>query len=501
MTTQAGIEYLKSLSSVSSSSNRSSDLAIINASTATSVKNITTTRYLAPLTLEAAASVSAASAMPTPPSRFTKDVNPVPFVCQLPGPNDSLQTTRQLAYSLAVLQALNHEDDLSSDTLKWRHRTLDSSEEKDRLETLAVQILKEFADETMKDAATVAEVVQLSPVLDINQSRFLLNVFIDAVNGSEMLQFYSLEGLAKVIQGAAPRSIDSNDLVTILRTLHKRLRFTHSASHRYRLLLAVSRVLDAMADAHVGDVDRIDLHEPLTELLRESELGENPYLTFQAAYATQALLNVSDNEDIWQAGFRRGWLILKGGAGFAKMPDPKEVKDALEGLEKLYKAGKGGVRMLKDVFKAIRTREMPTFTVKEGLKFKRAWYRALRIAESYIQTGKLVQFKELVTTSPCRHQPMFQWGICHLLGRFAADTHWDLGARIDAIVFLKALYQADSIWTRQKEVDQVISDALTNVVSKDGTHFEGISVLRAIPMFTFSPDETDQRRLIMTFFF
>ncbi|KAF9953188.1 hypothetical protein BGZ72_005613, partial [Mortierella alpina] len=337
---------------------------------------------------------------------------------------------------------------------------------------MAVQIIKAFAEDTMKDTAAVAEVVQLTPVLNNDQSRFLLKVFIDTVDGSEMLQFHSLKGLAKVVRGAAPGSIDSNDLVSILRSLHKRLRPTHSPSHQYRLLDAVSRVLDAMVDAHVGDVDRINLHAPLTEFLRESEWSEDPYLTFQAAYATQALLNVSDNENIWHAGLRRGWLILKGGAGFAKMPDPREVKDALEGLERLHEAGKGGVRMLKYTLEAIKTGESPTFTVKEGLKFKRAWYRALRIAESYIQTGKLVHFKELVTTSPCRHQLMFQWGIVQLLGQFAGEKQWDVEPRRDAVAFLGALYKTDSIWKRCEETDLIIPDMLAYVVSSNGADFK-----------------------------
>jgi len=108
------------------------------------------------------------------------------------------------------------------------------------------------------------------------------------------------------------------------------------------------------------------------------------------------------------------------------MPDPTAIGDALEGLENLYEAGKGGTRLLKDTLESIKSHERPTFTVKEGLKFKRAWYRALRMAESYIQNGRLLQFKNLVTTAPCRHQLMFQWGICQLLGQFAADTQWDL---------------------------------------------------------------------------
>ena len=127
------------------------------------------------------------------------------------------------------------------------------------------------------------------------------------------------------------------------------------------------------------------------------------------------------------------------------MPDPSEIKDALEGLEKLYEAGKGGTGMLKGALEAIKNRESPTFTVKEGLKFKRAWYRALRTAESHIQTGRLVHFKDLVTTAPCRHQHMFQWGICLLLGRFATDTHWSLEVRQEAVAFLGAIYRVDGI--------------------------------------------------------
>ena len=164
------------------------------------------------------------------------------------------------------------------------------------------------------------------------------------------------------------------------------------------------------------------------------------------------------------------------------MRDPTEIKDALEGLERLYKASKGGARMFKDALVAIKSRESPTLSKKEGLKFKRAWYRALRTAELYIQTGRLVKFKELVTTTPCRHQLMFQWGICQLLGRFAADTQWDLEARQNAVAFLGALHKDNGLWDQQKEVDQVIFDMLTNVVSSNGEQFKGMSISPAIPI-------------------
>ncbi|GJJ71728.1 hypothetical protein EMPS_04085 [Entomortierella parvispora] len=371
------------------------------------------------------------------PSLFNKNVNPVPYVCPLPGPDEPLLTTRQLAYCLALLQPSIQKSELSQDAREWRYQMLKTPNAKGRLESLSVQIIRTFQKDTTKDADAVVEVVQLAPVPDDHHSRDLFKTFIDTIN-------------------------------QVLGSLDKQLRSTHSESirNRYRLLLAVSRVLDAMVDAHVGDVD-INLHEPLTDLLQESESSKDPYLTYQAAYATQAVLNVSDDESIWRSGLKRGWLVLKGGAAFAQMPNLTDVKDYLEGLENLYEAGKGGVRLLKDVLGAIKNRESPTFSAKEGLKFRRAWYRAIRTAEAYIQAGKLVEFKGLITTAPCRQQIMFQWGICQLLGQFAADTQWDPDARKDAVAFLEALSSDSTIWKRQKEVGQVIFDALASLASNN----------------------------------
>ena len=387
---QAGVTHGNPLAS---SSSTTSTLSVVTTSKATAVSVASNPQQLPLPSSQAVASVAAASVASASPLFFSKDVEPEPDICRLPGPGELLKTTRQLAYCLALLQPSVQEDNLSEDDFKWRHSTLNNPAEKDRLETLSVQIVKEFIMDSIKNAALVAEVVQLAPVLNSEYSRSLLKNFIDTVDESEILHWHSLDGLAKVIQGAAPGSIDLDDLETILRSLHKRLRPTHSTHNQYRLLLATSRGLDAMTDANIGDIDHVDLHEPLTDFLGESESKENPYLAFQAAYATQALLNISDDEDIWHAGFRRLWIVLKSGAGFAKTPDLTEVKDALDYLEGLYEVGKGGARMLKEALMSIKNRESPTFTVKEGLKFKRAWYRALRTAESYIQTGRLAQFR------------------------------------------------------------------------------------------------------------
>ncbi|GJJ77520.1 hypothetical protein EMPS_09879 [Entomortierella parvispora] len=420
-------------------------------------------------------SLSAATSIQRSTKFFTKDVYPAPIQCSLPGPDEQLQSTYQLVHGLQLLQDSVHEQDLSPEALQWRHSTRNNLDEKDRLQTIAVQIVQTFRSNATKDATAVAEVVQLAPVLDSEYSRLLLTSFTDTICQSQHLHVHLVAGLVNVIQGAAHGSISSNDLVVVLQSLFKKLQSTHpeSTRDRHHLLLAISQVLDAMADADIGSLDRDALHGPLKDLLRELESSKDPYLTFQAEYAAQALLSVPDDESVLKAGFRRVWSGLKVVAGFANILDPSAIKDSLEALENLYESGKGGTRLLKDLRNAIKNNDHPTFSMKEGLRFKKAWYDALRRAEICIKAGGLVEFRNLVTTASYRHQFEFQWGICQLLGRFATNTRWDLEARKEAIVFIGELYKDSELWNRQEGVDQVIFDILTNVTTNDGASFEG----------------------------
>ncbi|KAF9907120.1 hypothetical protein EC991_011260 [Linnemannia zychae] len=424
--------------------------------------------------------LSMASGSANIPLLFSQKADRAPVVYHLPVPGEQLETTHQLAYCLALLHETIDETRLDPDTLKWRRNTLKNSDELVRMETITRQVVTKFIEDHEKNATIVEEVVQLAQVLHKETSRSLLASFVDTVSNSKLLHLHSMEGLARVIQCAPSGSIDSNDLVDILQVLYTRLQTIHSLSinHLCHLLLALSRVLDVMVVAQVGDVDRVTLHGPLTALLHELESHQNPYVAFQAEYATQALLNVSDNDTIWKAGFRRGWLVLRGAAGFAKMPDPREIKDALEGLEKLYEAGKGAARILNNAWVAYKTSEKLAFNTKEGFKFKRIWYPTLRSAEEYIQAGDLIGFKELVTNAPCRHELIFQLGICQLLGRFVVDKQWDLESRRSTLAFFGVLCQTDDVWNRHERVGQVIFDMTSILAAHHGSHLEAAKALQ-----------------------
>ncbi|KAF9916473.1 hypothetical protein FBU30_001329, partial [Linnemannia zychae] len=404
---------------------------------------------------------------------FDKDVNPLTFdMPSFPSPNCHLQDTRQLGVCLTLLNATNlSEDNLSQEERKWLLATRSNKNEIERLKKIANDVVGAFIKADIKDSEVIAEVIPLAFNLERSLHRRLLNSLIDVIDQSTLLDVDSLDGLAQIIQSADPGFINSDDLVSILRVLNNRLQKVHSeaVTHRYCLVFLISRVLDAMAAANVGDVDRINLHDPLASLLDMSKSNTDPYLSFQVEYATQALLNVSNDEKPWHAGFRRLWLTVSIGASFAKVPDPKEIKSMLEGLEKLYNEGRRDFITLKE---AINGKGRIEFTFKDGLQFKSIWYRAFRTAELYIQTGKLTYFEEFVLNTQCRDDRMFQVGVCQLLGQFVVDTRWELKTRQSAVAFIKALYQNETIWTLHDDTKQVIYDILFNLDCNYSTDFE-----------------------------
>ncbi|KAF9921976.1 hypothetical protein FBU30_007949 [Linnemannia zychae] len=404
---------------------------------------------------------------------FDKDVYSFAFdTWSFPSPNCHLQDTRQLSACLNLLCATElPEDELTQEVRTWVVATRSNTVELERLKKIAKDVTYAFIKTDPKDSGVIAEVVPLTYNLDRDLHHHLLNSFVDTINHSTLLNIDSLDGLAHVVQSADPGYINSDDLVSILQVLNNRLQKVHSeaVNYRYRLIFAISRVLDAMVAANVGDIDRINLHDPLTCLLDMSKSDTDLYLSFQVEYAAQALLNVSNDEKPWHAGFRRLWLALSVGASFAKVPDPTEIKTMLEGLEKLYNEGKRDFIALKE---AINNKGRIEFTFKDGLQFKSIWYRALRTAELYIQTGRLSYFEEFVINAQCRDDRMFQMGVCQLLGQFVSDTRWDLKTRQGAIGFIGALHRNESTWVLHDDAKQVIFDVLTNLESDHSIQFE-----------------------------
>ncbi|KAG0042387.1 hypothetical protein BGZ89_006918, partial [Linnemannia elongata] len=92
--------------------------------------------------------------------------------------------------------------------------------------------------------------------------------------------------------------------------------------------------------------------------------------------------------------------------------------------------------------------------MKEGLGSgqKRLWYTAIRAAYALAQAGRLKDLNTLIYEAPCRHDPLFQWGICQLLGEIASDNIWDTSVRLQAVDLFGELYRNDPLWGQDKSV-------------------------------------------------
>jgi hypothetical protein len=416
-----------------------------------------------------------------PDQIFAENVPPPTVEFKLPEADERLNNTPQLVYCLSLLHLSRSTDDqLDHVAENWLQVIEKDTDEQERLHTMATEVIRVFKRDELKDAKAVAEVVCLSPVLNKDTFHDLLREFYSGIDHSGLLNFHQLEGLAQLIQGANSGHLGADDLVKILDMLSKRLRDTHqqSTNHLYQLTLAVSHVLDAMADTKVTGLDRETLHEPLSNYLKELTNSSDPYLVYQAAYAYQALLCVPDNETAWQSALRRTGKVVQGVSGLVSAVKNLDLNKFIEGLGDIQKGVEGASAVAEivksayeDVASLAQSGKGFLDSLKEGFSFerKRDWYSALRGADTLIQGGEFATFRELVCRAQCRRDPAFQWGVCQRLGDIAANSMWDIDTRQDAIEFLGEIYRNDNVWGRQTSVKQWILNILTQLAASSGT--------------------------------
>ena len=407
------------------------------------------------------------------------NVQPPSIDVKLPEPDERLISTPQLAFCLGLLQFSGLPDiTLEPVAQKWLQVVGNDIDEQERLRVMATEVIRAYKRDEIKDAKIVTEVLYLAPVLAKDAHQDLLREFYTGVDNSGLLNVHQLEGIAQLIQGG-PSYLDADDLVKILGLLSTRLRDTHqqSTQHMHQLTLAVSHVLDAMADTNVTGLDRKTLHEPLSLYLKELKGSSDPYLVYQAAYAYQALLCVPDSETAWQAAMRRTGKVIKGVSGLVSAVKGLDLVKFMEGLGDIQK-GLEGVSKLAEVVKTAYDDVMTLRDsgqqfmncLQEGFSFdyKRDWYSALRGADTLIRDGELATLKRLVCEAPCRFDPAFQWGLCQRLGEIAANPMWDADVHRGAITFLGEIYRSDSVWGRQPSVMRWIINILMQLASSPG---------------------------------
>ncbi|KAF9171728.1 hypothetical protein BGX21_010253 [Mortierella sp. AD011] len=410
-------------------------------------------------------------------SIFPASVSPLTSTWTFPEPDGRVADTPQLVSCLGLLKQLP--DDLSEDALdpsarNWLKIASLNPDEKPRLETLALDLIRFFIRDEIKDKKAVAEVLCLAPVLGEEDTRVLLRQFQDHMEDSRILDISALRGLARLMQTATPEYLHAQDLIDVLLPMSKRLQETHAQSpdHILELTIAVSSVLDAMADIKVTGLDREGLHAPLLAYLADLQKTDDPHLRYYAAYAFQALLCVPDDESLWQATVRRTTKVVKGISGLVSAVKGLDLNGFIDGLYSIQEGFEGFqqvISLAKTAYEGVSAvyegEQDLMVSLKEGLTFnrKRAWYSALRGADTLIDGGDLMNFKVLVCTAPCRRELAFQWGICQRLGGIAANKLWDDKTRRGAVRFLGEIYCNDLAWGQLPPIKLYILNILSQL--------------------------------------
>ncbi|KAK3815578.1 MAG: WD40-repeat-containing domain protein [Linnemannia elongata] len=409
---------------------------------------------------------------------FPQNINPPVILITLPNFGARIDTTPQLALCIGLLpkvgDSINQQEVLSqvlsSDTTAqaaWINAMKQDPVEQQRLRWLGARMVEEFTKDTSKDSTKIAEMVLIGPVLDNELFRRLLSCTITAFDQAVLLDVDILHGLVQLVQSAPSRSLLSDDLVKILRVLRVRLQDTHQQTsvHPFHLMLAVSRLLDVMAEHKVQDLDRVEEHEPLSGVLSGLRGSSDPYLMYQVCYAFQALQYVPNNETPLQAVLRHSTGVVDGLVKVSAV-FKLDLTAVLEGLGKLQETLVGVVGVASSVYNGayslMESGQGVLESMKEGLGSgqKRPWYTAVRAAYALVQTGQLKDLNVLVYEAPCRRDPLFQWGICQLLGEIASDTIWDTNVRLRAVELLGELYSNDPKWGQ----DVSVSTWMLNII-------------------------------------
>ncbi|KAG0200185.1 hypothetical protein BGX33_011159, partial [Mortierella sp. NVP41] len=439
---------------------------------------------------------------PIPPTKlrldvFPQNVNKPTVRIHLPEFRARIDTTPQLALCIGLLGNLTQLENNSQDTLtdmtllNWVKAMEQDPIEKNHIRWLGTRMVEEFAMDPLKDSTEIAEIVLLGPVLDRGHYRRLLSCLIKEFEQSTILDVPLLQGLVQLVQSAPPGFLVADDLIKVLSILRIHLQGTHqqSSEHPYHLNLAVSRLLDVMADHKVQDLDRVVEHEPLSGVLSGLKDSSDPYLMYQACYAFQALQYVPDDETTWQAVLRHSQGAVEGAIkvyGITQL----DLSGLLEGLKEIQKTAEETVEAAKAGFEGFRTVfesgcgliESTQESFRSG--HRRSWYPALRVADGLVREGRLADLNRLICEVPCRQDPLFQWGICQLLGDIAVGPIWGVAIRQRAIDLLGELYRNDPEWGRDVRVKNWMAAILSQLetISDDAVKTSAHALLKGLQL-------------------
>jgi hypothetical protein len=304
---------------------------------------------------------------------------------------------------------------------------LDIRAEKEKAALLALSrsIVQAFV--ALDDGSKIiyaSEVAAISPWIDDDNYKQLFPAFCNAIahgsSDSKVPDTQLLSAFNTLLHCPQALRIGGDlDLGYPMLHLVKRLQtasFAAADANQYRLICALSAVLDAMNEVKAGGVSDIEVVQPFVRLLDSLCDNRELRLAQAARYARQALLgipsDVSPWKKLWDNTYKTGKAVAEV-AGAVSTLDPSKL---LEGLEKLAEVPEL-VKSIIDVVEPLSSLTESTWSTwkdARNLRNPAGWYVTLRYTDLLIRGNAKDLLKSLLDCPklPCRQDKEFLCGLC-----------------------------------------------------------------------------------------
>ncbi len=361
--------------------------------------------------------------------------------------------------------------------LAWcLQQTNGNAVQRERLTALAREVTECFGKRQGKDLTCLQEAAELAVIPNVGIYHALITHAAQALNPMlyAPLNSAAVQGLAVMVRNCpAPLlkkegGIRADTWTSLLSALLIRLDKVHKGDPApvKELIEAISQLLDAMVQAGVSGISRLQLQKPLADLLRDDE-KLNPHqdsdLAWQIRYAREALAYIPNDESTGEAVLRCLFAASKGVLGLASAIKSCDVDKLLESFDRFETAFDGAKELANTVGatgglkEAIKNAEemLASFqevqTSYEDRTRQKGWYTALQCLDMLIETKAWDKFEQFVRQSAYRHHAYFLQGVGQRLERIVC-VEADQGIQAQAIQFLKSLKDDTAQWLGQQGV-------------------------------------------------
>jgi HEAT repeat protein len=286
--------------------------------------------------------------------------------------------------------------------------------EVEALKALSNAMIKVFQDE--RRVSYVPEAAALAPITTASSYQHLLRAFSNAIiqgtADGNILEPQLLEKFSFVLRCTeeAKAEIERGPVMKSLQTRLKSAVEQAEPKTQYRLLCALSSILDAMVDAKTTGLSREELHEPLLEQLAALSKDQELRLAQVATYAHQALLSIPNDEGPYKALLRHTLALVEGGAKVAGAVSTMDPAKLFDGLVKLQEVPKLITSMI-DVVNELSSMADNLGGIVGSLQKQKSWYRALRFTNMLIEAKAFEDLEQFIEEVPCSQEEEFLCGM------------------------------------------------------------------------------------------